>query len=144
MASFSCDITSYGQTAAYISATFTGGDANYSRYRYIKVTIGGQELALIRSTTQGGANSSFGSTTGGLSPGTTYYYTAVLCYDDGQGNIVETSYTDSGYFTTDSPPPSSKIRIYAGGTWYEATPYIFNGSQWVEATPYIYNGGWQS
>ena len=140
MANFWCDITPTGTTTAHIDAEFTGGDASYTRYRYLKVTIGGVERALIYSTTQGGADSTFSSDTAGLLAGTTYSWTAVLCYEDADGDILETTYTDSGSFTTDAD--AGNIFIYDGSDWVNATPYIYNGSSWVQATPYIYNGAW--
>lgn len=141
MATFSCDIYATGQTTAHIDAEFTGGDPDYARYRFLKVTIGGTQLALIQSIMPGGADSDFSSNTAGLTAGTTYSWSCILCYEDADGNIQETTYTDSGSFTTDQD--NGNVFIWDGSDWVNAKPYIWDGSAWTPAKAYIFNGTWQ-
>lgn len=124
MANFFCAIYATSYDEAYLDGYFTGGDSSYSRYRYIKLTLNGS-VQYIRSDAQGGSESDFSAYLS-VSPSTTYSWTARLCYED-SGVIIETSYTQSGSFTT----PAQTYDIYAtitydanGGTGGPGTQYL--------------------
>lgn len=85
---------------AEFEASFTGGDASYAEYRYVKLTVDGDGTYQIRSNSRGGANSTFEETITGLDPGTRYYWEAQLGYVS-SGSIVWLDLYDSGSFTTE-------------------------------------------
>lgn len=97
---FSASFSNISETSAKFSASYTGGDSSYSRYRYVRLTIDGDEYE-IRSSSKGGSSSSFSKTITGLSAGTKYSWTAELGYDPGDGTTTYTSTSKSGSFTTD-------------------------------------------
>lgn len=37
----------------------------------------------------------------------------------------------------------SSARIYSGGEWKTAVPYVYSGGEWKQATAYEYYGGWK-
>lgn len=90
-----------GTTTAQIGGTFEGGDSGYSYQRFIRVTVTGYDSFDIYSDQSSGGYNTFGQTITGLTPGTTYTWTAVL-YVRVTGGWSATSYTDSGEFTTES------------------------------------------
>ena len=104
MANFSVSISATSDTTAALDGYFSGGDASYTRYRYIKLTIGGVTLPYIRSDEAGGAESDFTYTLQGLSPHTRYTWTAELYYI-ASGEYISTGLTDSGSFWTEESPP---------------------------------------
>ena len=150
MASLTCTITATGYTRAQLTASFTGGDPDYSRDRYLRLTLDGRTQDLVDDSpgSPDYGSSDWNREISPLSAGTTYAWSAVLVYVDGQGNRVETGYTASGSFTTpDEPPPAPTTGpyIWNGSQWKRATPYVWNGSAWVEATANIWNGSqWKS
>ncbi len=101
MASFSGYFYSVTKTSAKFSAQFSGGAAGYAGKRYVKLTGVGR-TKIITSTNTGGANSNFSYTVNGLSPGTTYWWTAVLGYGSSASQVTWLDdYTDSGSFETE-------------------------------------------
>lgn len=107
MASFSGAIVNIGETTAYFDGYFTGGDSTYTGWRYVLLELSNGKSYTIKSSEQGGTESDFSGQITGLSSGTTYSWTATLGYVD-SGSIVYTSYSDSGSFTTSSPPSVNK------------------------------------
>lgn len=101
MASFSASFSSVTQTSAFFQATFTGGDAGFAGWRYVELEITGDDTYLIRSNSSGGSSSSFSKTISGLSPSSSYRWTATLGYDTGSG-IQWLTLTDSGILYTQS------------------------------------------
>lgn len=99
MASFECAVHAIDAHTAYLDASFTGGAAQYSNYRYVKLTLNGGSPIYIQSDEMGGADNDFYDDSISVNPGTYYNWTAVLCYVE-NGQITETSYTDSGSFRT--------------------------------------------
>lgn len=95
---FSASFSSIRETSARFTASFTGGDASFSRYRYVALDVG-SDYYEIRSSSAGGSSSSFSRTVSGLSSGTRYTWHAQLGYDNGSG-ITWLSLTASGSFTT--------------------------------------------
>lgn len=98
---FSAGFRNIGETDADFYADFTGGDASFSGYRYVRLDVAG-DTYQIRSNRAGGASSSFDETITGLEPGTRYSWEAQLGYNDGTGMTWLDIY-DSGSFTTDEP-----------------------------------------
>lgn len=141
MASFTSYVDSVDKYEAIICANFTGGDSSYSNKRACEFTCNGS-TDVFDSLNTGGSSSSFVLWATGLDSGTTYYYTARLGYytDAACTNVVWTSYTTSGSFTTKT---DSICYIYTNGTWTPATPYIYINGSWEPAEAHIYaNGGW--
>lgn len=97
---FSASVDSITETSARFTAEFTGGAANYSRYRYVNLVFSDGTSYLVESTTAGGADSDFEMTVSGLKPGTFYSWEATLGYVE-QGEIEWTKVTDSGSFYTE-------------------------------------------
>lgn len=101
MATFSAIMYAMSTTQARFEATFSGGDASYDKPRYCQLSVGGKTYQISSSESEGGENN-FARTVTGLSPDTTYSWTATLGYIGNSGSIVWTSYTDSGSFSTGS------------------------------------------
>ena len=142
MASFSVTITSSSPTTADLTGSFTGGDAQYSYYRFISLDIDNRTITFD-STSAGGADSNFYYTITGLSPNTTYSWTATLGYYAGTEPHT-TSYTDSGTVTTQS---GIITWIYTGNSinpWEQAIPWVYTQNGWEQADPHIYTpSGWE-
>lgn len=98
---FSARFSNIQEDSADFWADFTGGDASFDNYRYVRLDIDG-ETYQIRSNGRGGANSYFDETITGLSPGTRYSWDAQLGYMAGT-TIEWLDLYDSGSFTTDEP-----------------------------------------
>lgn len=109
MASFYLNITGSGQTTADVYGQFTGGEPTYSYSRRVKIYVysGGSFYNdyYITSDESSGATSTFDWGIGSLQPSTTYTYTATLQY--WSGSWTDSSYTDSGSFTTYAPTPTT-------------------------------------
>lgn len=101
MASFSASFSNVTQTSALFRATFSGGDSAFGGWRYVELVITGDDTYLIRSSSSGGSSSSFSKTISGLSPSSSYRWTATLGYDTGSG-IQWLTLTDSGILYTES------------------------------------------
>lgn len=108
MATFSIYIVGTGTTTAYLSGTFTGGDPAYQNVRCVEVFLrasgGSGRYVDVFSEESSGGDNHFYQTITGLLPDTVYTWSAVLQYYDAAG-WHDTSYTDSGSFRTDAPPP---------------------------------------
>jgi len=128
MATFSCSFSSITDTTAKFTAEFEGGDSSYTRARYIDLVIEDVGSWRITSSNTGGSDSSFSKTISGLDPDTTYYWDATMLYI-ANGEYVETSYTDSGSFTTD--PAAIDIALWS---WSSS-----NGSASTSQTKSAYN-----
>lgn len=102
-----------GATTAQIGGTFDGGDSSYGYQRLIRVTVTGYGTFDVYSDQTSGGYNTFAQNITGLTPGTTYTWTAVL-YARVSGGWSATTYTDSGSFTTESAASSSTfaLRVY--------------------------------
>ena len=98
---FSAGFDRITENSADFYADFTGGDASFSGYRYVRLDVAG-DTYQIRSNRAGGSSSSFDETITGLEPGTRYSWEAQLGYNDGTGMTWLDIY-DSGSVTTDEP-----------------------------------------
>lgn len=118
---FSCEFTNITDTTAIFEANFTGGDASYTKWRMVKLTISDPKAttifneSIIISDTQGTGSSHFTSLIQGLKAETEYSYKAELGYGsdttdsskitwlgylDEEGSVSK--YTASGSFETES------------------------------------------
>lgn len=97
---FTVSCTATGDTTARFSARFSGGQASFSGYRYVRLYIDGVDTYEIRSSSKGGASSRFSKTIRGLEPDTEYFWAARLGYENGS-DITWLDITDDGYFTTE-------------------------------------------
>lgn len=119
MASFYLNITGSGATYADVYGQFTGGESTYSYSRRAKIYVyqGGSlyNTYYITSDESSGGTSTFDWNIGNLQPSTYYTYTAVLQY--WSGSWTDSSYTDSGSFTTQSTPYTATLMFNErGGT----------------------------
>lgn len=151
MPSLHVSITSTGNTTAELSGYFTGGQSGYAYQRYIRVSINGYGSFDVYSIEPSGGENTFADLDNrgnvvphkitGLSPGTTYSWSATL-YVRVPGGWGPTSYTSSGAFTTQGGGGSiSNAYIYLG-SWRNAVPYVYLGS-WRPASGKIYLNGWR-
>lgn len=141
IAEFSVDYDNVTYNSVDFSAEFTGGDAGYSGYRYIRITLNGKTQDF-RSRNRGGADSYFDFTITGLPSDTSLYWHAVLCYG-GPDQIRETDYSASGLLRT-AKAPGYEIYIGNGRVWECYTAHIGNGRAWEAYGPKIGDGQvWQ-
>lgn len=121
MSTFSLYTNSITTDSVSFSGSFIGGDAAYSRYRYVRIRIidsqTGREWTFDKiSTYAGSANSYFDFTisdgdrdksniTVSFTAGRTYTWSAQLCYVDDHGSIVpaSSSLSQSGSLTLKQP-----------------------------------------
>lgn len=101
MASFSGGFSNVTQNSAEFSASFSGGDSSFANWRYVELVITGHDTYLIQSDRLGGSSSTFSQTITGLSPSSSYRWTATLGYAIGS-NIQWLDMTDSGILYTQS------------------------------------------
>lgn len=99
MADFSVNVYDISKSGATFWGVFSGGDESYAKERYMKVVIGSTTYQTASNETSGGYNT-FELAVTGLSAGTTYSWTATLGYIDSTGEIVWSTYTQSGSLTT--------------------------------------------
>lgn len=114
MASFSCSVVPQSYDYAALDASFTGGDSEYTRRRFIRFTISGGGYTStwnILSNEVGGADSTFQDDVAPLTGSTTYTWSATLGYYDGSGAAQLSGYSDSGSFTTPVRTYTLGIRI---------------------------------
>ena len=151
MARFSVSIESTGNTTAELYGSFSGGASDYSYQRYIRVSIDGYGSFDVYSIESNGGENTFADLDNygnvvphkitGLSPGTTYSWTATLYYRV-PGGWQASTYTDSGSFVTNGGGSAiSNAYIYLD-KWYNAVPYVYIGS-WQPASGKIYLDDWR-
>ena len=141
MASFSVSVTATGSTTAVLNGTFYG-DSYHDRARAIYVTgILGYGYYLT-SNEDSGANNTFTDSFDGLTPGKTYDWEAVLCYwDTNLNQWVETSYSDSGSFTTEGGGTTGGAVYIYTDMWRAYAPYIYTDT-WRPYNAEIYTDSW--
>ena len=96
------DVTS---NSAILDFEFTGGDAEYARYRPLRLTISGTSYSnrVFDSYNKGGANSYWTINVSGLQPDTTYSVSAQL-----------------GYYTDAASTQAAWLSLYATGSFTTA------------------------
>ena len=142
MATLRVSITPKTQTSATLTATFTGGATDYKYSRALAISGIYNYTFYVESKETSGGSNTWSTTITDLEPGTTYNWTAVLCY--WSGVWTETTYSKSGSFTTSGGGgggSDSGVWIYTG-SWNLYTPYIYNGYSWEAFDPYFYTGSW--
>lgn len=110
MATFTVEITpDYSNgTIAHAVGKFSGGSSSYKGQRRMDVTISGvRTFSALSPETSGGENT-FSLDITGLTPGTTYNWSASLYYKHTSGGWVTagSQYDKSGSFTTKSKTPT--------------------------------------
>lgn len=142
MASLSVSISSTGNTTAELYGSFSGGASDYSYQRYIRVTIDGFGSFDVYSAEYSGGENTFTKSISGLSPGTTYTWSATLYYRV-PGGWSPSTYSDSDSFVTGGSGGGSISNMYLYlGSWYNVVPYVYLGS-WQPASGKIYLNGWR-
>ena len=106
MATFTVEITpdSINGTIAHAVGKFFGGSSSYKGQRRMDVTVSGvRTFSALSPETSGGENT-FSLDITGLTPGTTYNWSASLYYKNTSGSWVTagSQYDKSGSFTTKS------------------------------------------
>lgn len=117
MATFTVEITpDYSNgTIAHAVGKFSGGSSSYKGQRRMDVTISGvRTFSALSPETSGGENT-FSLDITGLTPGTTYNWSASLYYKNTSGNWVTagTQYDKSGSFTTANSGTTSTVPLSA-------------------------------
>lgn len=106
MAQFACQINVTGLTTATLTGVFTGGDAGYTGYRRLDVTVNilgsGSGTFQVLSDSAGGGTSTFNQNFTGIPLGATVSWTATVQYQV-SGSWYDTDYSESGSFTMPSP-----------------------------------------
>lgn len=122
MATFTVEITpdSINGTIAHATGKFSGGSSSYKGQRRMDVTVsGGGTFSALSPETSGGENT-FSLDITGLTPGTTYNWSASLYYKNTSGGWVTagSQYDRTGSFTTKSGAAAAHKTII-NGTAYE-------------------------
>lgn len=117
MATFTVEITpDYSNgTIAHAVGKFSRGSSSYKGQRRMDVTISGvRTFSALSPETSGGENT-FSLDITGLTPGTTYNWSASLYYKNTSGNWVTagTQYDKSGSFTTANSGTTSTVPLSA-------------------------------
>lgn len=152
MASFYVTVTPTSDgTGASIYGKFSGGDSSYSYQKLIYVSIPGiGTVGPIYSTEQSGGENTFSGSVTGLTPGTSYTWSASL-YVRTTGGWTASSYTDSGSFATPgssgggtvTPTEDGYIWVSNGSGWQKGIIWVSNGTGWQQGVPWVSNGtGW--
>lgn len=135
MATFTVEITpdSINGTIAHATGKFSGGSSSYKGQRRMDVTVSGVgTLSALSPETSGGENT-FSLDITGLTPGTTYNWSASLYYKNTSGGWVTagSQYDRTGSFTTKSGAAAAHKTII-NGTAYE----VKGGKCMVNGTVY--------
>ena len=137
MATFTVEITpdSSNGTIAHAVGKFSGGSSSYKGQRRMDVAVSGVGTFSALSPETSGGENTFSLDITGLTPGTTYNWSASLYYKNTSGGWVTagSQYDKSGSFTTKSKTPTLpktlvngtaydvKGRTLIGGTGYDIT-----------------------
>lgn len=120
MATFTVEITpDYSNgTIAHAVGKFSGGSSSYKGQRRMDVTVSGVGTFSALSPETSGGENTFSLDITGLTPGTTYNWSASLYYKNTSGSWVTagTQYDKSGSFTTKSGAAAHKALV--NGTVY--------------------------
>ena len=134
MATFTVEITpDYSNgTIAHAVGKFSGGSSSYKGQRRMDVTVSGVGTFSALSPETSGGENTFSLDTTGLTPGTTYNWSASLYYKNRSGSWVTagTQYDKSGSFTTKSGAAAHKTLV--NGTVYT----VQGGKCMVDGTVY--------
>lgn len=135
MATFTVEITpdSSNGTIAHAVGKFSGGSSSYKGQRRMDVTVSGVGTFSALSPETSGGENTFSLDITGLTPGTTYNWSASLYYKNTSGGWVTagSQYDRTGSFTTKSGAAAAHKTII-NGTAYE----VKGGKCMVNGTVY--------
>ncbi|GEM_PF-562665 len=135
MATFTVEITpdSINGTIAHATGKFSGGSSSYKGQRRMDVTVSGVGTFSALSPETSGGENTFSLDITGLTPGTTYNWSASLYYKNTSGGWVTagSQYDRTGSFTTKSGAAAAHKTII-NGTAYE----VKGGKCMVNGTVY--------
>jgi hypothetical protein len=141
MATFTVEITpdSSNGTIAHAVGKFSGGSSSYKGQRRMDVAVSGVGTFSALSPETSGGENTFSLDITGLTPGTTYNWSASLYYQKTSGSWVTagSQFDKSGSFTTKSGAPAlpsgyTKHKTLVNGTAYE----VMGGKCLVNGTVY--------
>lgn len=141
MATFTVEITpdSSNGTIAHAVGKFSGGSSSYKGQRRMDVAVSGVGTFSALSPETSGGENTFSLDITGLTPGTTYNWSASLYYQKTSGSWVTagSQFDKSGSFTTKSGTPAlpsgyTKHKTLVNGTAYE----VMGGKCLVNGTVY--------
>lgn len=152
MATFTVEITpdSSNGTIAHEVGKFSGGSSSYKGQRRMDVAVSGVGTFSALSPETSGGENTFSLDITGLTPGTTYNWSASLYYKKTSGGWVTagSQYDKSGSFTTKSKTPTLP-KTLVNGTAYDVkggkclvngTVYnIKKGRTLINGTGYVIN-----
>lgn len=152
MATFTVEITpdSSNGTIAHAVGKFSGGSSSYKGQRRMDVAVSGVGTFSALSPETSGGENTFSLDITGLTPGTTYNWSASLYYKNTSGGWVTagSQYDKSGSFTTKSKTPTLP-KTLVNGTAYDVkggkclvngTVYnIKKGRTLINGTGYVIN-----
>lgn len=152
MATFTVEITpdSSNGTIAHAVGKFSGGSSSYKGQRRMDVAVSGVGTFSALSPETSGGENTFSLDITGLTPGTTYNWSASLYYKKTSGVWVTagSQYDKSGSFTTKSKTPTLP-KTLVNGTAYDVkggkclvngTVYnIKKGRTLINGTGYVIN-----
>lgn len=122
MATFTVEITpdSSNGTIAHAVGKFSRGSSSYKGQRRMDVAVSGVGTFSALSPETSGGENTFSLDITGLTPGTTYNWSASLYYKNTSGGWVTagSQYDKSGSFTTKSKTPTLP-KTLVNGTVYE-------------------------
>lgn len=122
MATFTVEITpdSSNGTIAHAVGKFSGGSSSYKGQRRMDVAVSGVGTFSALSPETSGGENTFSLDITGLTPGTTYNWSASLYYKKTSGGWVTagSQYDKSGSFTTKSKTPTLP-KTLVNGTAYD-------------------------
>lgn len=117
MATFTVEITpdSSNGTIAHATGKFSGGASSYKGQRRMDVTVSGVGTFSALSPETSGGENTFSLDITGLTPGTTYNWSASLYYKNTSGGWVTagSQYDKSGSFTTANSGTTSTVPLSA-------------------------------
>lgn len=135
MATFTVEITpdSINGTIAHATGKYSGGSSSYKGQRRMDVTVSGVGTFSALSPETSGGENTFSLDITGLTPGTTYNWSASLYYKNTSGGWVTagSQYDRTGSFTTKSGAAAAHKTII-NGTAYE----VKGGKCMVNGTVY--------
>ena len=135
MATFTVEITpdSINGTIAHATGKFSGGSSSYKGQRRMDVTVSGVGTFSALSPETSGGENTFSLDITGLTPGTTYNWSASLYYKNTSGGWVTagSQYDRTGSFTTKSGAAAA-YKTIINGTAYE----VKGGKCMVNGTVY--------
>lgn len=140
MATFTVEITpdSSNGTIAHAVGKFSGGSSSYKGQRRMDVAVSGVGTFSALSPETSGGENTFSLDITGLTPGTTYNWSASLYYKHTSGGWVTagSQYDKSGSFTTKSKTPTLP-KTLVNGTAYD----VKGGKCLVNGTAYSIKKG---